>query len=800
MLCPSCRAENPAGATLCRLCGRALEELVAGTLFASRYEILAPLGRGGMGAVFKALDRELDEVVALKVLRADVAGTPEMERRFRSEIKLARRVSHRNVCRLHDYGEAQGLRYVCMAYVEGHDLKRLLEARGALPQGQAFDVCSQVADGLQAIHDEGIVHRDLKSANIMLDARGVARLMDFGIAKAVEGGATHGATATGVIVGTPEYMSPEQALGRKVDTRSDLYALGIVIFEAFTGRVPFRGDTPIATILQHVQQAPPLDGPAAAGLPPAVVGLLRRALAKEPAERPASAREMAEALRAAWGERGAQAAVTPVSTPTLPAGAVSPGGGRATVAPPPTVARPASRPSLWLAAAGGLAVLAGLPAGLWWLGGRQPESPPAPGGSLEATSVAAPSTVPSAAAETRPVLAPVPTPTPTPTAAPQRAGPPATLAARSSPPPALPAPAAAPLAAPAEEQGWLVIVAVPWADVSVDGAPLDGAWHEQGGELCWRGLSHLNTSEVGGVLEKAVLRMARYLRRRGLLGSDEDDRDQAGDPESALAASAVSGQTPPAGPQWLRGLAPLEGQTLAYDKPLCASLDEFTLDAATRAGALDLAGREALLRYVLRPPIAQERLEQRPDGLVRITLKKAYSDGTVAVEQDPLSLLCRLAACVPPPRFHTVRYAGLLAGASPWRSRLAPTPPGQEPAGAKPELERTGPSGGYRPWAEHPRPIRRHPRGRERLLHPEARPALREELDPRHPARDHGPRRRLHCVGQEGLPDQHRRPAGLQGQRCLGPRGRGETAALRGWRARRRAAGRRPGRHGARRL
>ncbi len=153
MLCPSCRAENPAGATLCRLCGRPLGELVAGTLFASRYEILAPLGRGGMGAVFKALDRELDEVVALKVLRADVAGTPEMERRFRSEIKLARRVSHRNVCRLHDYGEAQGLRYVCMAYVEGHDLKQAIRERSLTdsPFGiaEAVDIARQVAEAKQ---------------------------------------------------------------------------------------------------------------------------------------------------------------------------------------------------------------------------------------------------------------------------------------------------------------------------------------------------------------------------------------------------------------------------------------------------------------------------------------------------------------------------------------------------------------------------------------------------------------------------------------------------------------------------
>ena len=146
---------------------------------------------------------------------------------------------------------------------------------------------------------------------------------------------------------------------------------------------------------------------------------------------------------------------------------------------------------------------------------------------------------------------------------------------------------------------------------------------------------------MGAVLEGTVQRIERHLRRRGLLGIDEDgaDPDVLGDPEMNLAASAVSGQTPPAGPQWVRRLAPLEPHDLAYDKPLCASLDGFTLHAATRAGALHPGGREALLRYVLRPPIAQERLEPRPDGLVRITLKKAYTDGTVAVDMDPLSLL-----------------------------------------------------------------------------------------------------------------------------------------------------------------
>jgi hypothetical protein len=227
---------------------------------------------------------------------------------------------------------------------------------------------------------------------------------------------------------------------------------------------------------------------------------------------------------------------------------------------------------------------------------------------------------------------------------------------------------------------------------------LDGAYHEQGAELAGQALGHLKTSEVGEVLERAVRRMEKQLRRRGLLVDESGAGCAEGhaDPESNLAASAVSGQAPPAGPQWLRGLQPLEPHALAYDKPLCVSLDGFTLHAATRAGALDQAGREALLRYVLRPPIAQERLERRPDGLVRITLKKAYADGTLAVDMDPLSLLCRLATSVPPPWFHTVRYAGVLASASPWRSRIAPKPPPEAPA-ASVESETPKRAGGYRP-------------------------------------------------------------------------------------------------------
>ena len=230
---------------------------------------------------------------------------------------------------------------------------------------------------------------------------------------------------------------------------------------------------------------------------------------------------------------------------------------------------------------------------------------------------------------------------------------------------------------------------------------LDGAYHEQGAELAWQALGHLQTREVGQVLQRAVRRIDKYLRRHGLLDAFDPDAERQ-DPEDQLAASAVSGQAPPAGPQWRRGLSPLSAAPLGYDKPLCASLDGFTLHAATRAGALDPAGREKLLRYVLRPPIAQERIERRPDGLVRIALKRAFADGTLAVEMDPLSLLCRLATSVPPPRFHTVKYAGVLAPASPWRARIRPQPKPHaqpaEPSDEDPTPKRT--AGTYRGWAE----------------------------------------------------------------------------------------------------
>ena len=276
-----------------------------GRVVASRYEILECLGTGGMGAVYRARDRVLQEDVALKVLRPELDEDEEMGRRFLAEIKLARKVSHPNVCRIHEYGQDGNLRFISMELVDGVDLRRLVSSSQGLPVQEALDLAIQAADGLQAIHDVGIVHRDLKTPNLMRDRNGRVRLMDFGIAKQARGPAAASLTATGMILGTPEYMSPEQAGAGKVDERSDIYALGVVLFEMLTGHVPFHGETPMATALKQIQEAPPLEGPAAAGIPEDLLPLIRQTLEKDPAARYQTAREMSAAMAAVREHFGA---------------------------------------------------------------------------------------------------------------------------------------------------------------------------------------------------------------------------------------------------------------------------------------------------------------------------------------------------------------------------------------------------------------------------------------------------------------------------------------------------------------
>jgi serine/threonine protein kinase len=337
MICPSCRALNDDQAEACFTCGRALSALTQGSVIKGRYEVLSPLGKGGMGMVYKAHDRMLDETVAIKVLRAEFAKTPEMLKRFKQEIKLARKVSHRNVCRIHEFDEDDVLavRYISMEFVEGTDLKQLARERGGyLGTEEGFEVAIQAADGLQAIHDVGIIHRDLKTSNIMRDGGGRVRLMDFGIAKEGTDRSGAGLTSTGQIMGTPEYMSPEQCLGERIDARSDVYALGIVVYEMFTGTVPFRGDTPVATLFKHIQDPVPFDGVAAARIPRAAIAVLRKALAKNRADRFASAEEMSDALRRAHEE-------------TLAGGALetAPTAGHAAILPPGVLPYPTPTPT-----------------------------------------------------------------------------------------------------------------------------------------------------------------------------------------------------------------------------------------------------------------------------------------------------------------------------------------------------------------------------------------------------------------------------------------------------------------------
>ena len=511
MKCPACGATNETAGEHCFSCGKTLFALTEGTVVAGRYELRQMLGRGGMGIVYRAFDRALEEEVALKILRPDVAATADLERRFRSEIKLARRVRHRNVCGIHEYGQDGPIHFIAMELVAGEDLKRQLQAHGPMPPAEAWDVAAQIAEGLDAIHHAEIVHRDLKAHNIMRDARGVVRVMDFGIAKAL-GMASGGATVTGQIIGTPEYMSPEQARGDQIDFRSDIYSLGIVVFELFTGSVPFRGETPIATLFKHIQDPPPIEG--RPGIPPRLVPILKRALAKDPADRFESASAMAAALREGLEEEGALASQKTVvfNVPTV----VGPPGGEppaadTSVSPPTQVAAPrrapprASRPSppppprprprsrltapvlIGAVVAGATLIGATLlffraPAA----GSASPE--PAPPVSIAGSTSLAPAppiveaSPTSAPPGTLPAAAISPRAHETTVPMPARPSPAAMVTPRSSPalvarteralsPTPLPPPATVPppSAVAAPGQGTVRIRVLPWADVEVDG-------------------------------------------------------------------------------------------------------------------------------------------------------------------------------------------------------------------------------------------------------------------------------------------------------------------------------------------
>jgi serine/threonine protein kinase/tetratricopeptide (TPR) repeat protein len=231
-----------------------MKRLKRGRVFGGRYEVIEELGEGGMGIVYKVFDRKVEDKVALKVLAPEIAGDEKTIERFRNELKLARKVSHRNVCRMYDLSEEEKTPFITMEFVPGENLKSLIKRIGQLSKTKTLSIAKQVCEGLSEAHRLGVVHRDLKPQNIMVDSDGNARIMDFGIARTIR---TKSITETGMIIGTPEYMSPEQVEGVGVDHRSDLYSLGVILFEMLTGKVPFQGETPLSVILKHKTEQPP---------------------------------------------------------------------------------------------------------------------------------------------------------------------------------------------------------------------------------------------------------------------------------------------------------------------------------------------------------------------------------------------------------------------------------------------------------------------------------------------------------------------------------------------------------------
>jgi eukaryotic-like serine/threonine-protein kinase len=327
--CPSCSTDVPASARFCPACGEAVSSVsqmptnlaspsvaeaarrppssskvgrlassdsiqaggfTPGAILGERYRIIGLLGRGGMGEVYRADDLKLGQPVALKFLPRHLAEDKDRLDRFYAEVRIARQVSHPNVCRVYDVGEIDGQHYLSMEYVDGEDLASLLKRIGRLPADKALDISRELCAGLAAAHDRGVLHRDLKPSNVMIDGRGRARITDFGLAVAA------GEVVEGEVSGTPAYMAPEQLAGKSASVRSDVYSLGLVLYELHTGRKAFDGASVAELRRKHAENAPASPSTIAPGLDPVVERVILRCLEKEPSVRPPSASQIAAAL------------------------------------------------------------------------------------------------------------------------------------------------------------------------------------------------------------------------------------------------------------------------------------------------------------------------------------------------------------------------------------------------------------------------------------------------------------------------------------------------------------------------
>jgi serine/threonine protein kinase/tetratricopeptide (TPR) repeat protein len=315
--CPKCHLENNSDSKFCKECGTQLtldqpvqettpssrdihvshtetleapkEELTTGSLFARRYQIIEELGKGGMGKVYKAFDREISEKIAIKLLKPEIATNKRTIERFRNELKLARKIRHKNVCQMYDLNKEEGNYYITMQYVSGEDLKSFIRRSRQLTIGTAISIAKQICGGLIEAHKLGVIHRDLKPQNIMIDREGNAQIMDFGIARSLK---TKGMTDSGTMMGTPHYMAPEQVEGKEIDERSDIYSLGVILYEMVTGKVPFEGDTALSIAVKHKTELPADPRESNAQVPSELSQVILKCMQKEKGKRIQSVEEV----------------------------------------------------------------------------------------------------------------------------------------------------------------------------------------------------------------------------------------------------------------------------------------------------------------------------------------------------------------------------------------------------------------------------------------------------------------------------------------------------------------------------
>jgi serine/threonine-protein kinase len=291
------------------------------TVYNGRYELHRRLGRGGMAEVYLARDQLLDRPVAVKVLFPEFATDPSFVERFRREAQAAANLNHPNIVGVYDWGEASGTYFIVMEYVDGRTLSEILRSDGPLHPDRAADVAADVAAGLGFAHRNGVVHRDIKPGNVLITQSGQVKVADFGIARAIAAGAEENLTQTGAVMGTATYFSPEQAQGAAVDPRSDLYSLGVVIYEMLTGKPPFAGDSPVAIAYKHVQESPVPPRQANPGIPQAMEAIVLKCLAKNPVNRYPSAEDLRADLRRF--REGAHILAEPVMVPPVDPGATN---------------------------------------------------------------------------------------------------------------------------------------------------------------------------------------------------------------------------------------------------------------------------------------------------------------------------------------------------------------------------------------------------------------------------------------------------------------------------------------------